>query len=51
LHLTYVDTEIEAADAFFPAFDLDAWRVVSPKRHEADAKQAFAFEFFDYQRP
>src|SRR5690606_10792287 len=29
LKLTHVDTEIEGADAFFPAFDADGWRVVS----------------------
>jgi dihydrofolate reductase len=48
LHLTYVDTMVEGADAFFPAFDADAWRVVSRDAHPADDRHAFAFEFVDY---
>jgi dihydrofolate reductase len=50
LHLTHVDTEVEGADAFFPAFARDAWRVVAREAHAADGKHAFAFEFVDYQR-
>jgi dihydrofolate reductase len=50
LHLTHVDTTVEGADAFFPAFDDAAWRVVARERHDADAKHAFAFEFVDYTR-
>lgn len=50
LRLTHVDTEVEGADAFFPALDRDAWRAVSHERHEADARHAFAFEFVDYRR-
>ena len=50
LHLTLVDTAVEGADAFFPAFDLDAWREISRERHAADDRHAFAFEFVDYRR-
>jgi dihydrofolate reductase len=50
LHLTRVDTAVDDADAFFPAFDTDAWQVVSRERHEAGAKHAFAFEFVEYRR-
>ncbi|MGY0613350.1 MULTISPECIES: dihydrofolate reductase [unclassified Luteimonas] len=50
LHLTHVDTGIEGADAFFPAFDADAWRAVSRAVHPADARHAFAFEFVEYRR-
>jgi dihydrofolate reductase len=50
LHLTWVGTVVEGADAFFPAFDAKAWRVVECVAHPADAKHAFAFEFVDYQR-
>jgi dihydrofolate reductase len=50
LHLTLVDTVVDGADAFFPAFDADGWRVVFRERHEADAKHASGFEFVDYQR-
>ena len=50
LMLTHVETQVEGAEAFFPAFDTAQWRVVSRERHEADAKHAFAFEFVDYVR-
>ncbi len=50
LHLTHVDTVVEDADAFFPAFDVDGWKVAARASHPADAKHAFAFEFLDYER-
>ncbi|UHQ20925.1 dihydrofolate reductase [Lysobacter sp. KIS68-7] len=48
LHLTHVDTIVDGADAFFPAFDAARWRVVAREAHAPDAKHAFAFEFVDY---
>ena len=50
LHLTHVDTRVEGADAFFPAFDASHWRVLAREPHTADARHAFAFEFVDYER-
>jgi dihydrofolate reductase len=50
MHLTHVDTLVEGADAFFPAFDAGQWRVTGREAHAADAKHAFAFEFVDYVR-
>lgn len=50
LHLTHVDTEVDGADAFFPAFDPSQWRVVAREQHASDAKHVFAFEFVDYLR-
>lgn len=50
LHLTHVDTAVEGADAFFPEFDANAWRVVSRERHDADTKHPLSFEFVDYVR-
>ena len=50
LHLTHVDTRVDGADAFFPAFDAAAWRVASREAHAADDRHAFAFEFVDYVR-
>jgi dihydrofolate reductase len=50
LYLTHVDTEVEDADAFFPAFDAAPWKPVARERHPADAKHAVAFEFVDYLR-
>ena len=50
LHLTWVDTVVDGADAFFPAVDTGAWRAVERIAHPADAKHACAFEFVDYLR-
>lgn len=50
MRLTHVDTVVEDADAFFPAFDAADWRIVSRERHAADARHAFGFEFVDYMR-
>lgn len=49
LHLTHVDTDVEAADAFFPAIGAGAWREASREHHAADARHAFAFDFVDYE--
>ena len=50
MHLTWVDTVVAGADAFFPRFDPAQWQVVARETHAADAKHAFAFEFVDYER-
>jgi dihydrofolate reductase len=50
LHLTHVDTAIEGADAFFPAFDPREWKVAARESQAADARHAFDFEFVDYAR-
>jgi dihydrofolate reductase len=50
MYLTHVDTEVVGADAFFPAFEPDAWRITGYEEHGADARHAFRFEFVDYAR-
>ncbi len=50
LHLTHVDTVVEGADAYFPAFDPEHWEVTARQPHPADARHALAFEFVDYAR-
>ena len=50
MHLTWVDAVVEGADAFFPRFDPADWREVSREAHLADARNAFGFEFADYER-
>ncbi len=49
LHLTQVDCAAENVDAFFPAFDVHAWRETARVHHPADARHAFAFDFVDYE--
>lgn len=48
MHLTWVDTVIDDADAFFPAFDAGQWREEHREAHAADARHAHAFEFVEY---
>lgn len=50
LYLTHVDTVVDGAHAFFPAFDPAQWDVVRRQAHAADGRHAFAFEFVDYLR-
>jgi dihydrofolate reductase len=49
MHLTWVDTVVAGADAFFPRFDPARWEVVARETHAADAKHVFPFEFVDYE--
>ncbi|MBS0192888.1 MAG: dihydrofolate reductase [Proteobacteria bacterium] len=49
MHLTFVDTVVDGAEAFFPLFDASRWSVTQRDAHPADAKHAFAFEFVDYE--
>jgi len=50
MHLTWVDTEVAVADAFFPRFDAREWKETARVAHAADARHEFAFEFVDYER-
>ncbi len=50
LHLTWIDTDTADADAFFPRFDVAAWRETSRDAHVRDANHAVAFTFVDYER-
>lgn len=50
LHLTWIDTAIDAADTWFPPFDTAGWRETGRIPHTADAAHAFAFDFVDYAR-
>lgn len=50
LHLTWIDTAAENADAYFPRFDAKQWRETARSAHVADARHEFAFEFVDYER-
>lgn len=50
MHLTWVETVVADADAFFPRFDRSQWRETARVAHPADARNAFAFEFVDYER-
>jgi dihydrofolate reductase len=50
LHLTWVDTRVEGADAWFPRFDPAEWTMTDSESHAADSRHALGFRFADYQR-
>lgn len=50
LCLTWVETEVADADAFFPPFSATIWQEVARQRHPADARHPFAFSFAEYRR-
>ena len=50
MHLTFVDAQVEGADAWFPEFHELDWRVTGRAHHPADARHAYAFDDVDYER-
>ena len=50
MHMTFVDTIVDGADAWFPPVDWSQWKEIAREHHESDAKHAHAFDFVDYQR-
>ncbi len=50
MRLTWVDTVVEGADAFFPWFDANDWIETLREPHSADADHAFGYTFVDYER-
>lgn len=50
LCLTWVDTVVPDADAFFSALDMTQWQETSSEPHPADERHAYSFRFADYVR-
>jgi len=50
LCLTEVHDTPAEADAFFPAFNPDEWKVAFREEHETDEKHQFPYTFIDYIR-
>jgi dihydrofolate reductase len=50
MHLTWVGTRVEGADAWFPRFDPRDWRETAREAHPADARNDHAYAFVDYAR-
>lgn len=50
LWLTRVATEVDQADAFFPAIDPGSWRETARASHPADERHAHTFEYVDLVR-
>jgi dihydrofolate reductase len=50
IHLTLVHTRIEDGDTFFADWRGAQWREMHRERHEADAKNAYAYSFITLDR-
>jgi dihydrofolate reductase len=50
MHLTLVDTAVEGADAWFPAYETGDWIETAREHHAADARHEVAFDFVDFSR-
>lgn len=50
MHLTWIDTEAQDADTFFPMVDAALWEITGEESHAIDAHHAHAFRFVDYRR-
>jgi dihydrofolate reductase len=50
MHLTFVDTRVENADAFFPKYNPLGWQEVSRIHHDTDEKHAFSFDWVTLTR-
>jgi len=50
LYLTHVETVVDGADTWFPAFDLDAWVEVTRSMHAPDERHEFGFACVEYRR-
>jgi dihydrofolate reductase len=50
MHLTHVDTRVAAADAWFPRFEVGAWRVLEEASFPADDRHAHAWRQVTYLR-
>jgi len=50
LYLTHVDTLVEGADTWFPAFDPADWVETARSPHAPDGRHEFGFVFVEYQR-
>jgi dihydrofolate reductase len=49
MYLTYVDGEFEA-DAYFPEFNEDEWKVILKENHKKDEYHNFDFTFVNLER-
>jgi dihydrofolate reductase len=50
IHLTLVHAQIDDGDVFFAEWRAPEWRESGRERHEADARNAYAYSFITLQR-
>lgn len=50
LYVTEVDAAFDGANIFFPEIGADVWRETAREHHEADERNAYAYDFVIYER-
>ncbi|MGA0333747.1 MAG: dihydrofolate reductase [Kiritimatiellia bacterium] len=50
MFLTHVDAEVEGGDAFFPAWDPEAFHCIAEQSFRADEKNQFDFRIVEYAK-
>ncbi len=50
IHLTFVNTQVENADVFFPKYNPLEWQEVSRIHHDTDEKHEFSFDWVTLTR-
>lgn len=50
MHLTWVDTDVADADAFFPHFSVEEWCETGRTQQTLDARHAYRLDYIDYAR-
>jgi dihydrofolate reductase len=50
LHLTFVDTVLPLADAYFPEINTEKWKETFNQNHPTDERHTFSFRFADFER-
>ncbi len=50
LYITLVHTKVEGAEVYFPHVDHTQWKLVADDKHQADEKNAFAYDFQVWER-
>jgi dihydrofolate reductase len=50
LHLTFVNTRVPNADAFFPKYNPLEWQETFREHHQADEKHEFSFDWMRLER-
>ena len=50
MELTFVDTEVQDGDTWFPEWAPAEWREVGRERHATDERHAYAFDYVTLER-
>lgn len=50
MEISRIDKAFTGANAFFPRFSTEKWKLISNQRHEIDERHAYAFDFEVWER-